>query len=111
MRNLRRYAVLNKKEVMAMLATVNKDRRAKMPAKIPVPQTSYSGRFAERLRTLRAGRDVDKILAAIERAGFKRCSKATYYNWEGGVTDPPIEALPALAKALGVTVPEMFPTR
>jgi len=82
-----------------------------MPAKKPVPQTSYSGRFAENLRTLRAGRDVDKILASIERAGFKRCSKATYYNWEAGKTDPPISALPAIARALGVEVSDLFPTK
>jgi transcriptional regulator with XRE-family HTH domain len=93
-----------------MTMAVKENRRA-MPAKKPVEQTSYNGRFAENLRTLRAGRDVDKILAAIERAGFSRCSKATYYNWEGGVTDPPIAALPALAKALGVSVPELFPAK
>lgn len=95
-----------------MVAVVRDNRRAtKMPAKIPVPQTSYSGRFAERLRELRAGRDVDKMIDRIAKAGFKRCSKATYYNWEGGVTDPPIEALPALAKALGVAIRELFPER
>ena len=93
-----------------MIAVAKQDKRA-MPAHKPVPQTSYSGRFAARLRELRDGRDVDKVLVAIQRAGFKRCSKATYYNWEGGVTDPPIEALPALAKALGVHVPDLFPAR
>lgn len=93
-----------------MPQTLPDNRRAKMPAKKPVPD-NYNGRFADQLRHLRAGRDVDKIVAAIARAGFKRCSKATYYNWEGGVTDPPIEAMPALAKSLGVTVPELFPVR
>jgi transcriptional regulator with XRE-family HTH domain len=93
------------------MAVAMKNGRATMPAKKPVPQTTYNGRFADNLRKLRAGRDVDKILAAIERAGFSRCSKATYYNWEGGVTDPPIAALPALAKALGVSVPELFPVK
>jgi transcriptional regulator with XRE-family HTH domain len=93
-----------------MTVAVKENRRA-MPAKKPVEQKTYNGRFAERLRSLRDGRDVDGIIAAIQRAGFSRCSKATYYNWEGGVTDPPIAALPALAKALGVSVPELFPAK
>jgi transcriptional regulator with XRE-family HTH domain len=93
-----------------MTMAVKENRRA-MPAKKPVEQTTYNGRFAERLRELRDGRDVDAIIATIHKAGFKRCSKATYYNWEGGVYDPPIAALPALAKALGVSIPELFPAK
>lgn len=93
------------------MRTAIKDNRRAMPARKPVNEKLYSGRFADRLRELRGERDVDRILAAIAKAGFGRCSKATYYNWEGGITEPPIDALPALAKALGVTVPELFPVR
>lgn len=102
---------LNRKAGMAMVAMAPQTKRAKMPAKKPVETDTYSGRFAVRLHSLRAGRDVDRIVSAIKRAGFDRCSKATYYNWEGGVYDPPIDALPALAKALGVSVPELFPSK
>lgn len=93
------------------MATMTKQNGRAMPAKKPVADKSYSGRFANRLRELRGDKDVDRVVAAIARAGFSRCSKATYYNWEGGVTDPPFDALPALAKALGVGVPELFPAR
>jgi transcriptional regulator with XRE-family HTH domain len=93
-----------------MAAIVTQNRQG-MPAKKPVDVKLYSGRFAARLHELRAGRDVDKIVSRISSAGFSRCSRATYYNWEGGITDPPIDAMPALAKALGVTVPELFPAK
>lgn len=74
------------------------------------PTKDFRGRVSQLWIHLRAGRDVEKIAAAVRKAGCK-CSKATYYNWESGETDPPISAYPAIAKALGVQVADLFPTR
>ncbi len=98
-----------------MTTATKQDRRLlkgrTLPAKIEPDRSTYSGKFAARLCELRAGRDVERIVKAIERAGFDRCGRATYYNWEAGKTDPPIDALPALAKALGVKqVADLFPS-
>lgn len=86
-------------------------KMGRMPAKKDADTSTYRGRFAARLFSLRAGRDVDRIIAAIERAGFDKCGKSTYYSWESGRTEPPFEALPALAKALGYDIAELFPKK
>ena len=83
---------------------------ADVPARLP-PDKSYRGRVSRIWIDLRNGRDVGGIVAAIKRAGYERVSIGTYYNWEGGKTDPPISALPAIARALGVTVAELFPDK
>ena len=84
---------------------------AAVPAKKDVDQSTYRGRFAARLFLLRAGRDVERIIAGIERAGFDKCGKSTYYSWESGRTEPPLDALPALAKALGVKIEDLLPPK
>lgn len=68
------------------------------PAPKAPDQSTYSGRFAARLRSLRekAGVNVSDLVSA---AGV---SQSTYYNWEAGATTPPLNAMPALAKALGL---------
>lgn len=84
-------------------------KMGRMPAKIDPDESTYRGKFAARLYELRAGRDVEKIVKEI-RKRWTRVSIGTYYNWEGGKTDPPIAALPAIAKALGAkSVGELFP--
>ena len=80
---------------------------AAVPARIP-PDKSYRGRVSRVWIDLRNGREVEKIVAAIKRAGYERVSIGTYYNWESGKTDPPICALPAIAKALGVKVSDLL---
>lgn len=79
-----------------------------MPAKKEIDTSTYGGRFAARLRELRAGRDVMKIVASLKRSGHE-IGRATYYNWESAAYDPPLNVLPALAKALGCKVSELFP--
>lgn len=79
-----------------------------MPAKKEIDTSTYRGRFATRLRELRSDKDVAKILKSLEKSGHA-IGRATYYNWESATTDPPLNAIPSLAKALGVTVSELFP--
>ena len=65
----------------------------------------YSGRFAIRLRILRekAG------FAAEDIAQLTGIPKKTIYNWEAGISQPPVDALPILAKAYGVRIRTLFP--
>lgn len=70
------------------------------PAKKAPDQTTYSGRFAARLRMLRekAGLSVDEAVSKIAKAGFETTRKSIY-NWESGIRQPPIDALPSMASA------------
>lgn len=81
-----------------------------VPARKEPDAETYRGRVSRHWIQLRAGRDVEAVAAAVRKAGVK-CSRATYYNWESGETDPPIAALPAIAKALGVKVADLFPAK
>lgn len=75
-------------------------------------ESSYEGRFAARLKSLRiaAGLDHERAAAAITRAKYT-ISKSSVYRWEqGGGTTPPIEAFPAIAEAYGVSVRALLPT-
>ena len=67
--------------------------------------TTYSGRFAIRLRKLRekAGFTVDDI---VEKSSIPR---TTLYNWEAGISQPPVDTYPILAKAYGVKVRTLLP--
>jgi len=75
------------------------------PTRKPPSTDTYSGRFAERLRKLRekAGLTVDEV---VETTGFPR---NTLYNWEAGKRQPPLDAYPILAKALGIKVRTLLP--
>lgn len=79
-----------------------------MPAKKEVDTSTYRGRFAVRMRQLRAGRDVSQVLKVLKKSGHE-ISRATYYNWESATYDPPLDILPSLAKAFGVKLIELFP--
>ena len=72
-----------------------------MPARIEIDTSTYSGRFAVRLRTLRekAGytvQDVSMTLGIPER---------TLYGWEAGYSEPKYDILPILAALYGVNSP------
>ena len=71
----------------------------------PVDVSTYEGRFAVRLRTLRekAGLTVDTL---AEITGIPR---QTLYDWESTKTSPPVKILPVLAEFLGVTVRNLLP--
>jgi len=68
------------------------------PARKEPDPSTYSGRCAARLRMLRekAGLTVGEVAAA--------CGVTTkrMYNWESGLHDPRLDAIPKLAKAYGL---------
>ncbi len=84
--------------------------RASAVAKKEIDTSTYRGRFAAQLYAVRAGRDVATVVAALKKAGIK-IGKSAYYHWESGFSEPPMNALPVIAKCWGVTVPELFPEK
>ena len=79
------------------------------PAPKQPDQSSYSGRFAARLRSLREknGLTVDELAAAVSEAGHA-VSPRSIYNWEQGTTSPPVNAYPGLAKAFKLKSPRVI---
>ena len=71
------------------------------PAPKQPDQTTYAGRFAARLRTLRekAGLTVDQLATAVSESGHDVAARSIY-NWEQGKSSPPVNAYPPLAIAL-----------
>lgn len=83
------------------------------PAPKQPDQSTYSGRFAARLRALRekAGLSVEGLGAKLGESGYSATSK-TIYNWESGLREPPLDALPNLATCLGLkTVRAILPEK
>ncbi|AMV32783.1 Helix-turn-helix domain protein [Pirellula sp. SH-Sr6A] len=79
------------------------------PAK-EIDQSTYSGRFAVRLRTLRekAGLTIDDVAERITQTGYQ-CTSRTVYRWEDGSRFPSVDMLPEIAKALGESIRNLFP--
>lgn len=77
----------------------------------PPESDSYLGRVALRLKTLReaAGMEPEQAAKAITKAGYP-VTESTVYRWEQGKTHPHLEALPAIAKAYGMTARTVLPT-
>ncbi len=77
------------------------------PARKPPDTSTYSGRFAVRLRMLRekAGLSVEEV--AIETG----ISTRTWYDWESGRTEPKLNVYPTLAEALGLKVRTLLPEK
>jgi Predicted transcriptional regulators len=76
------------------------------PARKEPDASTYAGRFAIRLRTLRekAGLTPEEV---AEQLGV---SLKTVYNWESGYTFPKPDQLPTIAQTIGVkTVKTLFP--
>jgi transcriptional regulator with XRE-family HTH domain len=66
----------------------------------------YQGRFAARLRELRASKGIEtKELAKRMNVTLK-----TAYSWEAGRSSPSFDYLPKLAAALGCSIRSLFPT-
>ncbi len=80
------------------------------PAKKPIDESTYAGRFAARLRALRekTGMTGQQMAEAVTQSGFE-VKWRTYHHWECGQTEPPFDALPALAKALGKSIRTLMP--
>jgi transcriptional regulator with XRE-family HTH domain len=77
------------------------NQKPKMPARKSPDPSTYSGRFAIRLRALRekAGLTVEEVAASIEMKA------ATVYSWESGRTEPKVDQYPLLAKQYGLAIP------
>ena len=73
------------------------------PAQKKTDESTYSGRFAARLRMLRekAGMTVDEVVEAMNAAGYGT-ARRSIYNWEQAKTSPPLNAFPPLARVLGL---------
>jgi len=70
-----------------------------------VDTSTYSGRFAVRLRQLRDERGLSiPELAAITGVPYR-----TQQNWENGTNFPQAESFPILAKAFGISIAELLP--
>ncbi len=67
----------------------------------PPDLTTFSGRFAARLRRLRERRN----LTVAEVAEVLGVSDQAVYHWESGHHQPAIALLPALAKLFGMASP------
>lgn len=86
------------------------------PAKKEADQSTYSGRFAARLRMLRekAGLSVEQVVEAIEKhntSGRNSPKVQAFYGWEQGKAGPHLDLLPFIAKALKVKVRDLMPEK
>ena len=72
-----------------------------------VDTSTYTGRFAERLKMLRekTGMSVDEL---AEKSGV---SRTTLFSWESTKRSPVNEELLQVADALGVTVRTLMPPK
>jgi len=70
-----------------------------------IDTSTYSGRFAVRLRALRekAGLSVAEV---SEMTGIH---KKSLYDWESGLREPSLNHYPILAKALKIKTRTLFP--
>lgn len=76
------------------------------PAAKPADESTYSGRFAARLRMLRekTGMTGEEFAQAMVDEGYQM-SRQAFYHWERGRTSPPIDAFPVIAKLLKLKSP------
>ena len=75
------------------------------PAKKEPDMTTYSGRFAARLRELRE----KAKLSQAEFAEATRSKQTTVSRWERGENVPPLDLFPEIAIALKTTVRNLMP--
>jgi transcriptional regulator with XRE-family HTH domain len=82
---------------------------AARPRKEPDTKT-FSGRLAKQVRDLRDSRGLsaEELAQKIRTAGYA-VSISTIYHWENGTRQIPVDALPAIAKALRVNLIDLFP--
>lgn len=95
---------------MLTATTMSPTRNAVGRKKNAVDRKTYSGRVAIRIRDARerAGLDVPTVAKAMTRAGYE-ISPSTLYGWENGTRQPPLDAMPFLARALKVNAGSFFP--
>jgi DNA-binding XRE family transcriptional regulator len=86
------------------------------PAPKTIDVSSYSGRFAARLRELRekAGLTVEQVADSINRNNKSPRNGATtnkVYDWESGRSCPHPDLFPAIAKTFELKVREILPEK
>lgn len=86
------------------------------PAPKQPDQSTYSGRFAARLRQLRekAGLSVEEVVALVTRhndSGRSSPAVPSYYKWEQGSTSPHIDLIPVIARALKLKPRDLLPEK
>ena len=77
------------------------------PARKEPDVSTYSGRFAVRLRTLRE----KKGLTVQEVADATGIAKKSLYDWEAGKPTFRLDAIPEIAEALGVKPRTLLPEK
>ena len=82
------------------------------PAEKEADMTTYSGLLANQMRVIRqkSGKSLYQIVERMAKYGWP-VSVAAYRHWENGTRKPPIDALPYIAKALGVKLHELLPAK
>ena len=82
------------------------------PASKPLDTSTYTGRMAKRLQSLRTqrGLSVVEFHAALKKRGLT-INKSLIYAWETGKKTIHPNDFPAVAKALGVTIHELLPDK
>jgi hypothetical protein len=76
------------------------------PAPIPPDDSTYSGRFAARLKELRVknGLTVPQVLEQMKELG-NPISQRSLYSWEAGGAEPSVNAIRALSKVYKLRSP------
>jgi len=76
------------------------------PAAKPANESTYSGRFAARLRMLRekTGMTGEEFAQAMIDEGYGMATRS-YYHWERGYASPPLNAFPVLSKLFKLKSP------
>lgn len=77
-----------------------------------VSTATYSGRVALRLVKLRGDADlsVNEVVEKINKAGYE-VAMSTYRSWENKGRSVPLDAIPAICKALKVRPRKFVPAR
>jgi Helix-turn-helix domain len=90
----------------------NSRKRTMSPAKKEADESTYSGRFAARLRMLRekAGLSVEQVVEAMIKAGYP-LGVQTFYGWENGKRQVNWDAIPAIAKVLKTKPVDLIPPK
>ena len=82
------------------------------PARKEPDISTYSGRIAKRMQRLRldAEKSVQEVIVSMEKNGYS-IGEPAYRHWENGTRPQHVNALPAIAKALGVKLEELLPKK
>lgn len=77
-----------------------------------IDESTYAGRFAARLRTLRTDAKLSGVELAklITQNGYS-ISYRGYMDWENGTSSPPIVALPSIATSFDISVRKLMPEK